>query len=116
MTPPPAHPAPIVRRAIVAVSATALTLSFALAGAGAAHASPVVRMGPVAPGCVRVISQGHTWAGLPKVTIRNDCSTTKRVKIVWANTPDSGCKVLSRGEKASDWTGLIGRFAGLQLC
>jgi hypothetical protein len=69
----------------------------------------------VSPSCVDVVKQGRSW-GFPYVEVKNNCSTTQRVKIVWAYAPDSSCKIIKPGKTVRHSTGGLGKFDGLRKC
>ena len=62
------------------------------------------------PSCVNVTNQSSR-----SITVRNNCRTQQRVKVVIASGPDKGCKVFDRGEVSRvTWT--LGRFDKLEKC
>lgn len=106
----------------IAVSATlavSTLLGATSAAAAAGPTSPTQTMvnTATAPSCVKIISQrGSGWFHRPYVKIRNDCRTTKRVKIVWAWGADSPCKSLAPGKTYKDYAGNGSRFDGIKKC
>lgn len=100
--------------ALVIGSMIALPQAANAASPAAAPTSISVRTA-VAPTCVSVKTD-HTWAGFARATVKNNCSTTKRVKVSWAGAPDSACMTISPGKTKVDETGIFGRFDGLRTC
>lgn len=77
----------------------------ALALFGSAHA-----LAAAAPGCVHSSGTGR------KVTVTNRCSSTQRVKVIFAFARDGACYTYSPGSAAT-WTGAVqAQFDGLQSC
>lgn len=111
------------------LSTSTKSLFAAVAVAGfLAIASPAVAAGPsvhqattpgvktaASPGCVDVTKQGRSW-GFPYVDVKNNCSSTQRVKVLWAFGPDSSCNVLKPGQSFRDSSGGAARFDGLSKC
>ena len=99
--------------------ATALAAGLSLSGsvtATAAAPTAVIKTTVWAPSCVKVIKQDKEWGVFPRVTIRNDCSTSQRVKIIWAWAPDSSCQQLGVGQTYRHSTGAAGQFDGIARC
>lgn len=101
-----------------ALAAAALVIGSMIALPQAANAAAPTSISvrtAVAPTCVSVKTD-HTWAGFARATVKNNCSTTKRVKVYWAGAPDSACMTISPGSTKTDTTGVFGRFDGLRTC
>lgn len=106
----------------VAALFLALSLSIAspatavsAAPASVAHAAPGVVKTALSPTCVDVTKQGRS-KGFPYVDVKNKCSSTQRVKVLWASAPDSSCNTLKPGQSFRDSTGVFGVFDGLRKC
>jgi hypothetical protein len=69
----------------------------------------------VSPSCVDVTKQGKSW-GFPYVEVKNNCSSTQRVKVIWAWGPDSSCNIMKPGATIRDSSGGAARFDGLRKC
>lgn len=97
----------------------ALGIAALLSGGALVFAAPAQAAGPVrtaaSPACVDITDSGKEW-GFPFVKVKNNCSGTQRVKVLWAGAPDSSCNVLKPGKSFKDSTGVLGRFDGLQKC
>ena len=77
----------------------------ALALFGSAHV-----LAAAAPNCVHSSGTGR------KVTVTNTCSSTQRVKVIFAFARDGACYTYSPGA-AVTWTGAVqAQFDGLQSC
>ena len=64
----------------------------------------------LAPSCVRTLNQTSN-----SITVRNNCGSQQRVKAIIAFGPDSGCRVLNRGQETTfRWR--LGRFDRLERC
>jgi hypothetical protein len=62
------------------------------------------------PSCVWIRDQGPHH-----VTLKNDCDTQQRVKVIVAWGQDTECKAINpHSEKSYDWG--LGRFDGLTSC
>lgn len=68
--------------------------------------------GVLAPSCVDVNVLG---TGTDAV-VTNNCSTTERVKVVWAFGGDSACTTLRPGYQFDDSAGFTARFDRLESC
>lgn len=97
-------------RLVSILTGAALVLGSAVVVAPAASAASS------APSCVKVQKLGRDWAGFPGVKVTNNCSTTKRVKVVWAYAPDSECIILAKGKSKTHRTGVAGKFDGVFSC
>ena len=94
----------LVRLAAIGTAATSLSL---VSTVPASFAAP-------APTCV---SPRRTTSGLNQtVTVTNNCSTTQRVKVLWAFGPDSACTVVNSKGGFSSRRGRLPRFDGLERC
>lgn len=99
-----------------AAAAGVLALAFA-ASAGTAQAAESrggVATFAAAPTCVKVNVDEGTIS--KTAYVKNGCSTTKRVKVVWSFAPDSGCNTLKPGQGFKSKRGLAPQFDGLALC
>ncbi len=108
------------RRALVALSSVLLTAPLLTIPAGASSAAPVREVvaaasRTAAPTCIAVKISRTKW-GSPKATVKNNCSSTRRVKVVWQFAADSSCLIISKGKSKSDTTGLAGSFDGVYNC
>jgi hypothetical protein len=83
--------------------------------AGAAVASGERSVTAVSPSCVDVTKQGKSW-GFPYVEVKNNCSSTQRVKVIWAWGPDSSCNTMKPGATIRDSSGGAAKFDGLRKC
>jgi hypothetical protein len=73
-----------------------------------AHASASV------PTCIKVsINKGIITQ---TATVTNRCSTTYRVKVIWAYAPDSPCVQLPRNYYFKSTAAITARFDGLKSC
>jgi hypothetical protein len=90
---------------------TAMALSLLGTTQAMAATQDVVKKGPLAPSCVVSSGSGRT------VVVTNRCSTTQRVKVVFAFAPDGGCTTYSPG-RSIRWTSpvLTARFDRLESC
>lgn len=77
-------------------------------------AAPVVHTA-LSPTCVDVTKQGRS-KGFPYVDVKNNCSTTQRVKAIWAWSSDSSCNTLRPGQSFRDSSGIAAEFDGLRKC
>jgi hypothetical protein len=96
----------------VAIIALLITVGFA-GTALLASPAPASADGKYAPACVeRVVTHIDTV----KVHIINHCSTTQRISIHFALTPDSGCYTLTPGD--DEWFGRPGwsRYQHTVVC
>jgi hypothetical protein len=99
------------RLALITAGLTALG-GFAVAGAASASAA--------VPSCVSsTYSAGQTFPTqkAPKVTVKNNCSSTQRVQVAWSISTDSKCFVLAPGGSAfSSASNTLAQFQGLKSC
>lgn len=114
------------RHMFATVASIALAVPMSLGVAATASAAPAATAvsasvgstlvkATLAPTCVKETKTGHSW-GFPYAIIKNTCSTTQRVKIIWAFAPDSPCKTLKPGATYRDSTGALGEFDGIKKC
>lgn len=87
----------------------------ASAASGSVVPTALVVRAAAAPTCLSVKTD-HDWAGFPRATVKNNCASTKRVKVVWAFAPDSACMTIGSGKTKHHTTGMLGRFDGLKTC
>lgn len=66
------------------------------------------------PSCMNTV----TWtSGLRRyVRVRNNCSTTQRVRIIWAFATDGACITYLRGRQVTAYRLRPAVFAGLRRC
>ena len=107
------------RRALVALSSVLLTAPLLTIPAAASTAAPVREVvaaasRTAAPTCIAV-KLSRSW-GAPRATVKNNCSTTRRVKVVWQFAADSSCLITGTGKSKPDTTGLAGSFDGVYNC
>jgi len=89
---------------------TAMAISLLGTTQAMATTQDVVKKGPLAPSCVTSSGSGRT------VVVTNGCSTTQRVKVVFAFAQDGGCTTYRPGQSIR-WTGaLLARFDRLESC
>lgn len=99
----------IRNKLVAAGAATALAL-------GGLIVAPSAAVAATAPTCVSVVSYDNSW-WKPKwtVKIRNNCSTTQRVKIIWARAADTACTQLRPGQTLTS-SRYTGWFDGIRKC
>jgi Alpha amylase inhibitor len=88
--------------------------SEAVAG-GDPVAEQVQPQGAPAPNCVK------TWYNTGNITVtgyaKNNCHSSYRLKIIWANQTDGECLTVKPGQTLKDTIGVgPGRFDGVQRC
>ncbi|MCR2800167.1 MULTISPECIES: hypothetical protein [unclassified Microbacterium] len=111
------------KRRITALSAAVLLAGSLIAVPPAASAAaPADRSvaavsvkAATAPTCVSVKTARTSWLRM-KATVKNNCASTKRVKVVWAFANDSACMTIASGATKTHTTGSGGRFDSLVNC
>ncbi|MFC7979358.1 hypothetical protein ACFUT3_29515 [Streptomyces cinereoruber] len=66
------------------------------------------------PSCVGVEIFTHTFSR--EALVLNNCSSSQRVKVLWAYAADSTCMVIPAGSARSDSAAKPNRFDGLVAC
>lgn len=94
----------------VTAGVTAMAISLLGTTQAMAETANAVRPAAAAPNCVHSSGTGRT------VTVTNTCSTTQRVKVIFAFAQDGACFTYRPGQSVR-WTGaLLARFDGLVRC
>ncbi len=106
--------AAVLLAASVMVASPAAASSGSPAPASISAATPGIHTA-LSPTCVDVTKQGRS-KGFPYVDVKNNCSSTQRVKAIWAWSSDSSCNTLRPGQSFRDSSGVAAVFDGLRKC
>jgi len=103
-----------LRKKIVALGTTGLAVAgLSLAAAATPLAPAPSASAATAPNCITTVAKSGFY---DSVTVTNGCSSTYRVKAIFANGPDGTCTTLRAGYQYTSTTGAAGRFDRLDLC